>query len=38
LLGAFEVTKQLELMAEIRSARERFLNGGDLIASVGLRQ
>jgi hypothetical protein len=37
LLGASEVTKQLELMAEIRSVRERFLNGGDLIAYVGLR-
>jgi hypothetical protein len=38
LLGAFEVTKKLELMAEIRSVSERFLNGGDLIVNVGLRQ
>jgi hypothetical protein len=37
-LGAVEVTKQLELMAEIRSISEHFLNGGDLIANVGLRQ
>ena len=38
LLGAFEVTKQLELMAEIRSTSEHFLSGGDLIVNVGLRQ
>jgi hypothetical protein len=38
LLGAFEFTKKLELMAEIRSVSERFLNGGDLIVNVGLRQ
>jgi hypothetical protein len=38
LLGAFEVTKKLELMAEIRSESERFLIGGDLIVNVGLRQ
>jgi hypothetical protein len=38
VLGAIEVTKQLELMAEIRSASEHFLSGGDLIANIGLRQ
>jgi len=38
LLGAIEITKKLELMAEIRSVSERFLNGGDLIVNVGLRQ
>ena len=38
LLGAFEVTKQLELIAELRSVSERFLNGGDLIVNVGIRQ
>ena len=38
VLGAIEVTKQLELMAEIRSVSERFFSGGDLIANVGLRQ
>jgi hypothetical protein len=38
LLGAVEVAKQLELMAEVRSVSERFLSGGDLIVNVGLRQ
>jgi hypothetical protein len=38
VLGAIEVTKQLELMAEIRSVSEHILSGGDLIANVGLRQ
>jgi hypothetical protein len=38
VLGAFEVTKQLELMAEIHSASEHFLTGGDLVVNVGLRQ
>jgi hypothetical protein len=38
LLGAIEVSKQLELMAEIRSVSERFLSGADLIVNVGLRQ
>jgi hypothetical protein len=38
LLGAFEVTKQLELMAEIHSVSDHFLSGGDLVANVGLRQ
>jgi hypothetical protein len=38
LLGAIEVTKQLELMAELRSISEHFLSGGDLIVNVGLRR
>jgi hypothetical protein len=38
LLGAFEVTKQFELMAEIRSVSDHFLSSGDLVFNVGLRQ
>ena len=38
MLGALEINKQLELMAEIRSISKRFLSGGDLIVNVGLRQ
>jgi hypothetical protein len=38
LLGAFEVTKKFELIAELRSVSEHFLNGGDLIVNVGIRQ
>lgn len=38
VLGALEVSKTLELLGEVRSASEHFLNGGDLIVNVGLRQ
>ena len=37
LLGAYQLTKRLELLAEIRSASDKLLNGGDLIANFGLR-
>ena len=37
-LGAFEVTKQFELMAEIHSTSDHFLSGGDLVVNVGLRR
>ena len=37
LLGAYQATKRLELLAEIRSASDQILNGGDLVANLGLR-
>jgi len=37
VLGALEVSDTLELMAEIRSYSEKFLNGGDVILNTGLR-
>jgi len=37
LLGSVEVTKQLELLAELHSTSEHFLSGGDLVVNVGLR-
>jgi hypothetical protein len=38
VLGAFELSKKLELLAEVRSLSSRFLSGGDLIANIGLRR
>jgi len=38
VLGATHVSDSLEVLAEVRSFSEKFLNGGDLIANVGLRQ
>lgn len=38
ILGALEVSKTLELLAEMRSISKTFLSGGDVIANVGLRQ
>ena len=37
LLGAFQATKRFELLAEIRSASDKLLNGGDLVANLGFR-
>jgi hypothetical protein len=38
ILGAFEVTRTLELLAEAHSVGESFMNRGDVIGNVGLRQ
>jgi hypothetical protein len=38
MLGATQVSEALELMAEVRSYSEKFLNGGDVIANVGFRR
>ena len=38
LLGALEVSDRLELLAEVRSFSEKFLNRGDVILNIGLRQ
>lgn len=38
LLGALEVSDKLELLAEVRSFSEKFLNRGDVVLNVGLRQ
>jgi hypothetical protein len=38
LLGAFQVSKSLELLTEIRSSSETFLSRGDLVLNLGLRQ
>lgn len=38
LLGAVAVSDTLELLAEVRSFSEKFLNRGDVIVNVGLRQ
>ena len=38
LLGAVQASEALELMAEVRSFSEKFLNHGDVILNVGLRQ
>jgi hypothetical protein len=38
ILGALEVSKTLELLAEMRSISKTFLSGGDVIANVGFRQ
>jgi hypothetical protein len=38
ILGALEVSKALELLAELRSTSKTILSGGDLIGNVGLRQ
>jgi hypothetical protein len=38
ILGALEVSKTLELLAEMRSISETFLSRGDVIANVGFRQ
>jgi hypothetical protein len=38
LLGAVEVSDTLELLAEVRSFSEKFLNRGDVVVNVGLRQ
>jgi hypothetical protein len=36
-LGAYEATKRLELLAEVRNASDTFLSGGDLVVNLGLR-
>ena len=38
LLGALEVSDALELMAEVRSFSEKFLNRGDVVVNLGLRR
>ena len=38
LLGAMKPMEDLELLAELRNSSEKFLNTGDLIVNVGLRQ
>jgi hypothetical protein len=38
LLGALEVSDALELMAEVRSGSEKFLNRGDVVVNLGLRR
>ena len=38
VLGAMQASEKLEVMAEVRSLSDKFLNGGDVIANVGLRQ
>ena len=38
MLGAMQVSEALEVIAEVRSTAEKFLDGGDVVASVGLRQ
>jgi hypothetical protein len=37
ILGALEMSDTFELLAEVRSYSEKFLNGGDLILNVGMR-
>jgi hypothetical protein len=37
VLGATHISESLELVAEVRSFSEDFLNGGDVIANVGMR-
>ncbi len=37
LLGALEVSDTLELLAEVRSFSEKFLNRGDVVVNLGLR-
>jgi len=38
LLGALEVSDALELMAEVHSIGEKFLNHGDVVVNLGLRR
>ena len=38
VLGALEVSDALELIAEVRSFSEKFLNRGDVVVNVGLRR
>ena len=38
VLGALEASDTLELLAEVRSFSQNFLNRGDVIVNVGLRQ
>ncbi len=38
ILGAVQASENLELMAELRSVSERFLNRGDVVLNIGLRQ
>jgi hypothetical protein len=38
LLGAVDASDHLELMAEVRSFSRKFLNQGDVVVNVGLRQ
>lgn len=38
LLGRVEATDHLEVMAEVRSFSQKFLNQGDVVVNVGLRQ
>jgi len=37
-LGAWEVSDNLELMAEMRYFGEKFLNHGDVVLNLGLRR
>ena len=37
VLGATQVSESLEVMAELRSFSEKFLNAGDVVANVGMR-
>ncbi len=38
VLGALEVSDTLELLAEVRSYSEKFLNRGDVMFNLGLRR
>src|SRR4051794_16372832 len=38
LLGFVEASDKLDLMAEVRSSSAKFLNQGDVVINVGLRQ
>ena len=38
VLGLVEASDHLELMAEVRSFSQKFLNQGDVVVNVGLRQ
>lgn len=38
VLSAMQASEKLEVMAEVRSFSEKFLDGGDVIANVGFRQ
>jgi hypothetical protein len=38
ILGAFQASDDLEVMAELRSFSEKFLNRADVVVNIGLRQ
>jgi hypothetical protein len=38
VLGALEVSDALELLIEVRSGSEKFLNRGDVVVNLGLRR
>lgn len=38
VLGAVQASENLELLAEVRSFSEKFLNRGDVVVNIGLRQ